>query len=124
MLWGIGAVPVLPSAGDSESQVVGAVEHQSSPGHPEVLCLSFATSLPQESPLGGMRERTAWSILEGIHGVLNQAPWSFRQWIKASPACCALVPAGDLSLPNTIFFWHSVEPLGCQELSTFIFVDL
>lgn len=46
-------VPVLASAGGSESQVVGAAEYQSSPGDPEI----FATSAPQESPLGGMRQR-------------------------------------------------------------------
>lgn len=76
-------VPVLPSAGDSESQVVGAAKYQSSPGDLEMLSLSFATSPPQESPLGAVRQRTAWRILEDIHGMLNKAPWSFRQWINS-----------------------------------------
>lgn len=105
--------PVLPSVGDSESQVVAAAEYQSSPGDLEMLSLSFVTSPPQESPLGAMRQRTAWSILEDIHGMLDEAPWSFRQWINPPPACCHLVPAEDLSLSNTISFWHSVGQLGC-----------
>lgn len=106
-------VPVLPSAGDSERQVVGAAEYQSSPADPEMLSISFTTSVSQESPLGGMRQRTAWSIWKDINGMLNQAHWSFRQWIKPTTACCHLMPAEDLSLLHTISFWHSVGPLGC-----------
>lgn len=43
---------------------------------------SFATSVPQESPSGGTRQRTAWSILEDIHDMLNKAVGSFRPWTK------------------------------------------